>query len=116
MHCRVRLALDFVRFNVRMVATIGDGSVTTHMYVCGGYDGTNRLDSVQEYSIETDAWRTATSVGHPIWGGNLATHEPSGSIWCVGGYDGTTILDTTRIYLPSEDSEDCWCDVLTVCG
>lgn len=87
-----------------MVATLADGPITTHVYVFGGYNGETRLDTVQEYDVQADTWRTASSYGKPLWGGNIAAHAGTSSLWCVGGYDGNIVLNTTRIYTPGSDS------------
>lgn len=88
-----------------MVATLSlDSPETTHMYVCGGYNGNTRLDTLQEYDIRADTWSYKASHGGPLWGCTLAGHSPTRTLWSVGGYDGTDILAQTLIYHYDRDS------------
>lgn len=39
-------------------------SLGNHIFVMGGYDGTNQLNTVERYDVETDAWSFAASMRH----------------------------------------------------
>jgi len=85
------------------VAILNEGPESTHMYLLGGYDGTVRLSALQEYDIACDTWRTASDVGHPVWGSSLVAHDQTRTLWSLGGYDGTDILRDTSVYSIDDD-------------
>ena len=93
----------------RMVASVCADplrpTITSHVYVCGGFNGLTRLDVLQEYCIATDSWTHKTPVGHPLWGNSLVAHEGTNTLWCVGGYDGDEIRKDVYIY---DIRNDAW--------
>ena len=58
-------------------------SLGNHIYVMGGYDGTNQLNTVERYGVETDAWSFVASMSHRRSAlGVTALH---GRIYVMGG-------------------------------
>lgn len=56
----------------------------------GGYDGTNQLNTVERYDVETDTWSFAASMRHRRSAlGATALH---GSIYVIGEF----YLETTH--------------------
>ena len=39
-------------------------SLGNQIFVMGGYDGTNQLNTVERYDVETDTWSFAASMRH----------------------------------------------------
>merc|ERR1719419_2160589 len=76
------------------------------IFVMGGYDGTNQLNTVERYDVETDTWSFAASMRHRRSAlGVTALH---GRIYVLGGYDGETFLDSVECYDPEKDT---WSEV-----
>ena len=73
-------------------------AITSHVYVCGGFNGVSRLETLQEYCIATDSWSHKPSVGHPLWGNSLVAHDRTATLWTLGGYDGYTIRKDVWVY------------------
>lgn len=43
---------------------LGVCALGNHIFVMGGYDGTNQLNTVERYDVETDTWSFAASMRH----------------------------------------------------
>lgn len=54
------------------------------IYVMGGYDGTNQLNTVERYDVETDTWSFAASMRHRRSALGVTAHH--GKIYVLGGY------------------------------
>jgi kelch-like protein 10 len=71
------------------------------IYCIGGFNGNIRLNSVEKYSLDADAWshvqpmKVHRSDASAVTYGNL--------IIVVGGYNGEEILSSTEIYDPVRD-------------
>uniref|UniRef100_A0A8C7GW51 Kelch-like ECH-associated protein 1b n=1 Tax=Oncorhynchus kisutch TaxID=8019 RepID=A0A8C7GW51_ONCKI len=76
------------------------------IYVMGGYDGTNQLNTVERYDVETDTWSFAASMRHRRSALGVTAHH--GKIYVLGGYDGNTFLDSVECYDPETDT---WSEV-----
>lgn len=53
-----------------------------YIYVMGGYDGTNQLNSVERYDVETDSWSFIASMRHRRSALGVTTHH--GRIYVLG--------------------------------
>jgi N-acetylneuraminic acid mutarotase len=84
----------------------GDGvafSIGDKGYVCGGYDGKNRLNDLWEYNSEQDYW--TQKADFPGVGRTTATAFALDNKGYVGtGYDGDTYLNDFWQYDPSANS------------
>ena len=69
-----------------MVGCLESEGISTHLYVVGGFDGTNRLNKMQEYCIETDQWRERAQMDGPLWG----------ALFCFGDLLQVVVLLYTR--------------------
>jgi hypothetical protein len=80
-------------------------TIDGHIYVFGGYDGTNVLNTTWIYSEATDSWTRGANMPGPRFGPAVAT---DGSvIWVIGGFGGLSIGDETTTvwkYDPSADA------------
>lgn len=43
---------------------LGVCALGNSIFVMGGYDGTNQLNTVERYDMETDTWSLAASMRH----------------------------------------------------
>lgn len=50
--------------NVIINILLGVCALGNHIFVMGGYDGTNQLNTVERYEVETDTWTFAASMRH----------------------------------------------------
>lgn len=50
--------------NAPLTLFSGVCSLGNHIFVMGGYDGTNQLNTVERYDVETDSWSFAASMRH----------------------------------------------------
>jgi N-acetylneuraminic acid mutarotase len=94
----------------------GDGAsfvIGTKGYLCGGYDGKNRLRDLWEYSADNNSWTQKASLPEAGVNGatetaaarNSATGFSIGSKGYIGnGYDGDTYLKDYWEYDPSANS------------
>jgi hypothetical protein len=87
--------------------------VSGSLYVCGGYDGTDFLRSVERYFPETDTgqWETITPMFH-------CRHCPSaaaidGRLYVCGGFNGDGALRTMERYIPASGA-GCWEEMATI--
>jgi len=80
-----------------------------YLYVCGGSDGSDVLNSVEIYDVEENAWTAAPPMGEPRLGHAAAVLE--GKLYVIGGYDGKDTLDTFECYDPAKG---CWGPVLKI--
>lgn len=73
--------------------TLSDGS---YLYMVGGWDGSNYLDSVYVYDASSDSWRPLANLPMPLasaTGGVIA-----GELFILGGTDGQAALNTCFVY------------------
>ena len=59
------------------------------IYVFGGYDGTQVLDTTWIYDEAKDSWSQGTSMPGPLFGPAVAAD--AGVIWVMGGFENTSI-------------------------
>lgn len=72
-----------------------------NLYLFGGWDGSQYLNSVYQYDPEIDQWIEKTPMAIPRAFAGVA--ESGGKIYVVGGYDGSTGLASVEVYIPELD-------------
>jgi DNA-binding CsgD family transcriptional regulator len=72
------------------------------LYLFGGWDGDDYVDTVLVYDPAQDLWRAATPSGQPR--GFLAAGAIDGNIYVVGGYDDQTEYADCALYHPARDT------------
>lgn len=70
----------------------------------GGYDGTDQLNSVERYDVETDSWAFAAPMGHRRSALGVTVHQ--GKIYVLGECWGAGQLPPTagRVLPPAPTS------------
>jgi len=64
------------------------------MYVFGGYNGTERLNDMYEYSFETQRWLAIDTSGEkPSGRSSLVSQVYGNSLMVFGGYNGQVVLN-----------------------
>ncbi|TFJ98342.1 Kelch-like ECH-associated protein 1 [Platysternon megacephalum] len=58
-------------------------ALNNSIYAMGGYDGTDQLNSVERYDVETDSWALAAPMGHRRSALGVTVHQ--GKIYVLGG-------------------------------
>ncbi len=53
-----------------------------YIYVMGGYDGTDQLDGVERYDVETDGWSFIASMSHRRSALGVTAHH--GRVYVLG--------------------------------
>ena len=71
------------------------------IYVTGGYDEDDSLNSVYVYDPQANAWTQLASMS--IARRNHASAAVGGKLYVFGGYD-TGLLSTAEVYDPASDS------------
>jgi hypothetical protein len=71
------------------------------LYLFGGWNGSDYLDSVYEYDPAQDVWTAKTPM--PTARGFAGAAVADGKIYVIGGYDGQEDLATNEEYVPSQD-------------
>lgn len=62
------------------------------MYICGGFDGTSSLNSVEMFEPETDEWTMISSMEKHRSAAGVVVLD--GQIYAIGGHDGLSIFDS----------------------
>jgi DNA-binding CsgD family transcriptional regulator len=78
------------------------------LFLFGGWDGYQYLNSVYEYDPGTDKWKELTQMPtRRAFSGAAVSGE---KIFVLGGFDGLKTLDVNEIYLPDRDDgkENPW--------
>ena len=76
-----------------------------YLYLFGGWDGQQVVNSVYQYDPDSDHWQSLTPMptGRAFPGVTIV----EGKIFVIGGYDGEKALATNEIYIPDlEESEN----------
>ena len=86
----------------------GAGAAALHgkLFVIGGSDGTNFLNSVECYDPSTDEWKTVASLNIPRH--NVGTVVIKDHIYTVGGFGGTSFLKSIECYDAKNDKWNCF--------
>lgn len=83
--------------------TLTDGS---YLYLFGGWDGENVLDTAFLYDLNTDSWRPLPPL--PQAKAFAAGGQVTGSLYVVGGTDGDVALDSCHaLDITTETWNDC---------
>jgi len=78
-------------------------AVNNKIYVIGGSNGSNALNSVYEYNTATNAWVSKNSM--PTARANAAAAVVNGKIYVVGGTtNGSTSLNINEVYDPATNT------------
>uniref|UniRef100_H2YWC8 BTB domain-containing protein n=1 Tax=Ciona savignyi TaxID=51511 RepID=H2YWC8_CIOSA len=72
-----------------------------HVYCVGGYDGKNRLRSVERYDSFSNTWIEVAPLLHPVSSCGLATCH--GKLYVIGGGDDDTSFNKLHCYNPETD-------------
>lgn len=86
-----------------------DASATTLnglIFIVGGFNGTECLQSVECYSPANDQWNNIVSMRHRRSGVSIISHH--GCIYAFGGFNGISRLSSGEKYDPERDQ---WSDV-----
>jgi N-acetylneuraminic acid mutarotase len=75
-----------------------------YLYVFGGWDGNQVVDSVYQYDPESDHWQELTPM--PTARSDLGVSVVEDKIFAIGGFDGEKPLATTEVYTPSLEESD----------
>lgn len=86
------------------------------LYLFGGWDGEQALDSVYIYDPDEDAWREGTPM--PTARYDAGAGEAGGKIFVIGGWDGERALAVNEVYFPERDvnQDDPWQDATAFSG
>src|SRR5229473_31398 len=76
------------------------------IYVFGGFDGTNILDTTWIYDEAKDAWSQGASMPAPRFGSTVAADGTV--IWIVGGVESLSIVGDSTTRWQYETSSDTW--------
>lgn len=78
------------------------------IYLFGGWDGKNYLDSVFIYDPQSDTWASGPSMPYPA--AYLAAATASGKIFIMGGLNDDGILDNNTAFYPQRvlNAEPAW--------
>jgi Kelch motif len=68
------------------------------LYLFGGWDGTNYVESVYVLDPDSGAWEARSPLPSPR--GFAGAAVAGGGLYVLGGYDGTTVMDDNLQYLP----------------
>ncbi|MBE2220790.1 MAG: hypothetical protein IAF02_04585 [Anaerolineae bacterium] len=81
-------------------------SDNNYLYVVGGWDGSNYLDTIYVYDANSDSWRPLTALPRPL--SNASGGVITGQLFILGGTDGQSVFDTCYTYSIDADSwQDC---------
>jgi DNA-binding CsgD family transcriptional regulator/N-acetylneuraminic acid mutarotase len=84
---------------------LSDGS---YLYLFGGWDGENYLDTAFVYDPGADSWRPLSPLPQPR--AFAAGDTVTGRLYVVGGTDGTAELDTCQYFDPTAGEDGQWFD------
>ncbi len=76
------------------------------LYLFGGWDGQNFVDTALNYNPNLDTWTTMTAL--PSKRGYSGAAVAGGKIFVFGGFDGQQALATNFIYLPDLDRAEAY--------
>jgi N-acetylneuraminic acid mutarotase len=77
------------------------------IYVCGGSDGLDTLNTMERFNISEQIWENLPPMGVPRLGHAAAVVR--GRLYVIGGYDGQEVLDTFECFDPASG---CWGPIL----
>ena len=66
------------------------------IYICGGFDGMNVLQSAERYDPRTSIWETIPQMKAKRSGVQVLAFDDK--IWALGGFDGTNVSGFVHCY------------------
>jgi len=82
---------------ILLISALGAVALGGKVYICGGFDGTSSLNSVETYDPETDEWTMISSMEkHRSASGVVMLNS---QIYAIGGHDGLSIFDSVGFRL-----------------
>lgn len=87
-----------LKFSIKCIilhSAVGAAALNDKLYVCGGYNGINSLNTVECYLPEKDEWYIITSMQKHRSAGGLIAYKDH--IYALGGHDGLSIFDSVCI-------------------
>ena len=73
-----------------------------NLYLFGGWDGDQYVNSVYKYSPDEDSWEERTPM--PTLRGHSSAAVAGGKIYIIGGTNGDEYVDVNEIYQPDLDT------------
>jgi len=73
-------------------SALGAVALKGRVYICGGFDGSSSLNSVEMYDPETDEWTMLSSMERHRSASGVVVLD--GQIYAIGGHDGLSIFDS----------------------
>ena len=77
---------------------VGTAVLKDAIYVCGGFDGKEYMQTVMAYDLRAAAWRQVGSMFERRSGAGAAM--VGDHLYCVGGFDGVKMLGTAERFDP----------------
>jgi DNA-binding CsgD family transcriptional regulator len=74
------------------------------LYLFGGWDGSQYLDTVYRYDPDSDAWKAMSPM--PTARAFAGAAAAGGKIFVLGGFDGISALDINEVYIPEREAVD----------
>ena len=84
------------------------------LYVAGGHDGNNYLNTMEKYCIETNQWHEVSPMKTKQFRFNLVEHNRK--LYALGGSDGNKYLNTVECYDPEKDLWEYKANMTNYCG
>jgi N-acetylneuraminic acid mutarotase len=81
-------------------AFAGAGTINDHIYVVGGYDGQNELDTCEVYDPQQDTWDACPSLTVPR--GGISTAVIADTLYVIGGGWNSYLVEN-EYYSPAQD-------------
>ena len=72
------------------------------IYICGGFNGTLCLDSVEFYEPKTNSWTLIRPMSKRRSGHGLVNYKSC--LYVVGGFDGEKRLSDCEKFTPADDT------------
>ncbi|KAI1289869.1 Influenza virus NS1A-binding -like protein [Halotydeus destructor] len=79
----------------------GTACLQGKLFVCGGYDRGECLNSVEQYDLESNSWKALASMKNAR--GRFDIAVVSDRVYAIGGSDGHTELSVAELYDPVEN-------------
>ncbi|XP_075947842.1 uncharacterized protein LOC142949872 [Anarhichas minor] len=72
------------------------------VYICGGFNGTDFLQTAEFYSPETNQWTMISQMSCQRRGLGIVAYADH--VYAVGGFDGSVRLSSAEVYNPRSDT------------
>ncbi|KAG8327620.1 Kelch-like H-associated protein 1 [Homalodisca vitripennis] len=80
----------------------GVAALEHHIYVVGGYNGSQQLDTVERYDPEQDRWEFCCPLSIARSALSLAVID--NKVYAIGGYDGRNFISVVEVYDPTTNT------------